>query len=291
MSIRTLRYDIAALSLHREIHFTYTQCTTEPLAAAWVPVFKGLLDEGQALLLQEIAILDEMSKADAAAFKADRGCDAFANKVSAAVNDATDGATRKKLRTALFDGKPLSRYRRPVLGGQLQSMTAWSGTLTSSGVAPLVALAPEAQTVVGAGLAAESDVRAAAQKNRNFRDVGARKQFIDKVNAARREAYGALGKLPFQNPNVPSDFADWFFLYDAAPVQEETIDEVKTSIEALETELAARKAQLQKLEDAAAAEAKAAAEAQAADAQAVDLEAQAQALMQKAAALRGAKTK
>jgi hypothetical protein len=289
MAVRTLRYDIGVLALRREIQFTHTQATTEPLAAAWVPVFKALLDDCQSILLQEIALLDTIAQADAAAFKADRGCDAFAGKVSACVNDNTDGATRKKLRGALFDGKPLSRFRRPVLKGQLQSMTTWSATLASCGVAPLVALAPEAGVVVAAGLAAEAQARDAAHQNRTFRDVGARKQLIDKVNAVRREAYGALGKVPFENPAVPGDFADWFFLYDVAVDEEETIDEVKTSIEALEGELASRKAQLAKLEAAAAEEVKAVEAAKVAEGQAEDLEAQADALLKKAAALRATK--
>ncbi len=116
--------------------------------------------------------------------------------------------------------------------------------------------------------------------------VGERKQFIDKLNASRKEIHGALAKLPFEPPNLPTDFADGFFYSEAAREQEETIDEVKTSIEELKAQLDARLALLKKLEEeaenAARDEQERMAQAQAVE----DLEAQAKILLEKAAALK-----
>jgi hypothetical protein len=238
------------------------------------------------VLLEEIAILDEISQANAAVHKADRGLDFFSGRVTRVIDDSTDGPTRKQIRTSLLKGRSLNRFRQPILGGQLEAMTDWSDTLMKCGVPALVALAPEAETLVVAAQDAQKLRVKALQKNRDFRDVGMRKQFIDTVNAARKETHGALAKLPFQNPAFPQDFADSFFYSEAPRDQEETIDEVKTSIEELETQLEERKLLLKKLEDEAASEAQAAQERATQAQEADDLETQGQELLKRAAAMK-----
>jgi hypothetical protein len=286
MTARILPYQIALLTLVRELEYTLSQMNHEPLAAPHVPVFQGLREGFQPLLLEEITILSELASGQAAVNMADRFIDAFAGRVSHSVDEHTSDATRKQLRAALFKSKSLSRFRRPVLAGQLAAMADWNQTLAQCGVPALVALAPEAATVVGAGRAAEQQRAAAQQRNRDFRDVGARKQFIDRVNAARKEAHGALAKLPFEHPALPRDFADGFFYTDPPRDQELTIDQVKTAIEELEAELAERIALLARLEEEAAAAALAEEERRAHEQEADVLEAQAQALLAQVAALR-----
>jgi DNA repair exonuclease SbcCD ATPase subunit len=286
MGVRVLAYSIGLFGLLREIQYTLSQMSHEALAAPHVPAFQALRDGWQQVLNEEIAILDELSGAQAAINKADKGLDILAGRVSRIVNDNTDGSTRKQLRTALFKNKPLSRFRRPVLSGQLRGMSEWSETLAKCGVPELVALAPEVAPLVDAGQKAEQLRDKAQMKNRDFRNVGARKQFIDKVNAARKEAHGLLGKLPFQSSALPQDFADNFFYSEALRDEEETIDEVKTSIEELSEELEARRTLLKKLEEEAAMQAQAEQERQAAEQAAGDLEARAQELLKQAAAMK-----
>jgi hypothetical protein len=274
------------MSLLRELQYTLSQVSHAPLATGYVPVFQALREEGQQVLLEEIVIQDELSNALALVNKADSGLDAFAGRVSGAVDEHTSGPTRKQLRTALFKNKPLTRFRRPVLARQLEAMADWADTLSRCGVPGLVALAPEAVPLVEAGRSAQQ-VRTTAQKrNRDFRDIGTRKQFIDKVNAARKEAYGGLAKLPFQNPLLPSDFADAFFYLEPPRDEEETIDQVKASIEDLEAQLVEQRTLLAKLEEEAAAEAQAEQERLQQVQEAEELEAQAQALLDQAAALK-----
>jgi len=255
-----------------------------------VPTFQSLRDGWQTILLKEISILDQLSKAQASVNKADQSLDSFSNRVSRAVYDHTDGNTRKQLRSALFKGKPLSRFRRPVLGGQLQAMRDWSDILSKSGVPALVALAPEALALVETGDAAALQRKKAQATNRTFRDVADRKQFVDHLNASRKEAHGALAKVALEHPNLPQTFADGFFYTESPEEQEETIDEVKASIETLKAALEARSALLKQLEEDAENEAKAEKERLAQEEAADDLEAQAQKLLEQAAAIR-AKTK
>jgi hypothetical protein len=291
MGIRILAYRVGFFILLREIQYSLSQMSHEPLAAAHVPAYQALREEWKLVLLEEISILDELSQAQAAVDKADRALDVFTGRVSNAVDENTDGKTRKQIRLALLKGKTLGKFRRPVLNSQLLAMVDWSDTLTKCGVPALMALAQEAEVLTAAGKAAEGLRTTAQKKNRDFRDVGMRKQFIDKVNATRKETHGLLSKLPFQNPALPQDFAQGFFYSDPPKNDEETIDEVKTSIEELQAQLVERNAQLEKLEEDAANEAKAAQDQAAEDQTVEDLEAQGQALLKKAAALKASRKK
>ncbi|MRG95886.1 hypothetical protein [Polyangium spumosum] len=290
MGVRTLAYRLGLFTLLRELQYTLSQAKQEPLAAGYVPVFQALRDHWKLILLEEIDILDLLAQAQAGVDKADGGLDGFAGRVSRIVDESTSGNTRKQLRKALFKNKPLAKFRRPVLGGQLALMSDWAETLAKCGVPVLVALAPEAETLVAAAEDADKQRKSAQSTNRDFRDVGNRKQFIDKVNAARKEAHGGLAKLPFENHSLPRDFAERFFYSEPPRDEEETIDEVKTSIEELTAQLEERKALLAKLEEEAEAEARAEEERLAQAEAAEELEAQAKALLEKAAALK-AKTK
>jgi hypothetical protein len=175
------------------------------------------------------------------------------------------------------------------LGRQLKEMGDWETTLSSCGVPALAALAPDAHDLYQLGKAA-SDLRdKALSDNRNFRDVGARKQYIDGLNAARKDADGGLSKLPFQDPSLPQDFGDGFFLSEPPRDEEETIDDVKTKIAALEAQLKEEQTRLAKMEQDAADAAKAAQEEKDRETQADALEAQAAELLKKAQEMRGKK--
>src|SRR6185295_6405416 len=63
-----------------------------------------------------------------------------------------------------------------------------------------------------AAVAARDNAR---QANREFRDVGERRRWVDRMNAARKEVYGTLAKLPHEGLGLPSDFADQFFLSES----------------------------------------------------------------------------
>lgn len=287
MAARTLVYRSALFTLLREIQYTLSQMNEEPLAAPYAPTFQGLREKWQTILLAEIAILDALAKAQAAVDRADKALDRFAVRVAHALEEHTSGATQKQLRATLFKGKPLSRFRRFVLGKQLLDMADWSEKLLTCGVPALAAMAPEAAALFAAGENADQLRTKAQSANRNFRDVGQRKQFIDEVNASRKEVDGALAKLPFQNPALPQDFSEGFFYSESPRDEEETIDEVKASIVDLEAQLAERQAELKRLEDEAAAVAKADEERKAKEGEADDLVAKANELLKQASELRG----
>jgi hypothetical protein len=117
MGIRVLAYRIGFFILLREIQYSLAQMSHEPLAAPYVPGYQALRDEWRLVLLEEIGILDELSQAQAAVDKADNAIDVFSGRVSRAVDESTDGKTRKQIRLGLFKSKTLGKFRRPVLGG------------------------------------------------------------------------------------------------------------------------------------------------------------------------------
>ena len=284
MSVRTLRYDTGLFTLLRELLYSLAQMGEEPLATPHVPKLQAHRDQWQAVLIEEIGLIEQLAKAQAAVDRADGGLDRFVNRASHAVAEHTVGAAQRQLRKALFKGKAPSRFRRPVLGRQLMEMADWSAILAESGVPALEAMAAEAGALVAAGNAADTLRTAAQSANRTFRDVGARKQYIDAVNASRREIEGALAKLPFETPSLAQDFAEGFFYKEAPREEDETIDDVRAAIDELTAQLAARQAQLSALEAEEAAAAKAEAERRAREQEAEALEAQAQALLAQAQA-------
>jgi hypothetical protein len=287
MSARTIPYRMGLFGLLEEILYSQAQAEVEPLAAPHVPTFQGHRAKWQAVLLQEIELIEAIARAQAAVDRADRALDRFVDRVFNAIEEHTAGDTKKNLIRSLFKGKSRSRFRRPVLGRQIREMETWSGTLEGCGVAPLVEMSGEAKVLWESGKAAETLRNNAKNANRDFRDVGARKQFIDGLNADRKEIDGALGKLPFQNLALPRDFNESFFLSEPPRDEEETIEDVKSAIDELKVQLAAREEQLAQMEKEAKAEAEALAAAARTtkNTQAAELRVQAQKLLEEAAKL------
>jgi hypothetical protein len=253
--MRTIPYTIGVLSLLREVWYTVCQMREEPLASPHLQTFENLYQEAKNTLLpSELSVTEEVESSQVKVDRADGDLDRFAGRVSRAVDDIPDPNTRKQYKTNLFKGQPLSKFRRPVLGGQLLAQSGWAATLSQSNVPALVTLADEADPLVKKGQDASQSRTEAQQQNRQFRDVGARKQFIDKLNGARRLAAGSLAKLAHDSPALPNDYADRFWRTEPAVDEEETLDDVKAAIADLKAKLAEREDQLKKMEaDVAAA--------------------------------------
>lgn len=165
-----------------------------------------------------------------------------------------------------FGAKRPHELKRPVLGGQLETMRGWIHSLLASSNPVLAALgARVAHQVAAADVAVASQAKA-EQQNRDFRTIGARKGLLDSLNAIRKAIYGKLSELPHASPaeHLPATFAEPFFRHDSggksAPV---TSAELAKQVSDLQSQLAAAEAQLAKAlaDDASVAKAKSDADA------------------------------
>jgi predicted RNase H-like nuclease (RuvC/YqgF family) len=132
-------------------------------------------------------------------------------------------------------------------------------------------MAPELVPLLEAGSAAEQARLDARQASRKFRDFGERQQWLDRLNAARKEVHGALAKLPHERPSLPSDFASQFFLSTQDRDDRPSDDETPETPEALREHIASLRKTIEDAEarlaevEAEEAEARKAAEARTAE--------------------------
>ena len=290
MSVRLLNPRSSVLTLILELRYTISRCQADPKAAFCVPVFQPMRDECGVVQKQELDFLEILSNAQASVDIADENLDDFASRLSKVILTITKDDRSHPLYAHFFGKKPISVFLRPKLGLQLESMRPWSHSLVTSDFPALQAMAAELDLLIAAAdkaLASRTDTQNQARK---YRDVGARRQLFDKVNAGRKKAYGDLAKLAIETPGLLSDYPDGFFR--SAPVADDisdpTVDSVTQDIADLDAKLVAAKEQLATLQAAAAqaqklADEKASDEAQLAslDKQAADLEKQKATLKQK----------
>lgn len=265
--IRTLSATSSLISFRSHLAFTIRRLEAHPLAAPFAPPFQALLDAWPAVFQEELDLQDVSGDAQVTVITVDERLNRFADRVSKEVLTLTGEDRHHALYRHYFGNKPVSVFKRPILGGQLAAMRGWVTSLAESGVPSLQAIGVALAPVVAEAEQAVADKAEAEQAREAFRDLGARKRFVDEVNAVRKGAYGELGKLPHQQIGLPSNFAEGFFRRDAVKgeVDEPTVTSVEEEIAALRVELAGKEALL------AALEAKAKAEAAKAKARAADL--------------------
>ncbi|MCC6553792.1 MAG: hypothetical protein IT372_12330 [Polyangiaceae bacterium] len=277
--------------------YTLSQLRARPEGAPHVAAFESLRAEGVAALNTELSLAEELANAQARVDMADDNLDDFAPKVSKAVLTITRDDRQSALYVHFFGGKSLSEFRRPSLGKQLESMRKWKTSLEQSPHPTLQAMAPELTGLLQAADAAIAAREAARQAHRYFRDIGDRIQWVDRLNAGRKELYGALAKLSHENPALPSGFADLFFLKesrrdaDGGAAQEETVEalrgrleELRAAVADVESRLSAAEAAEAEAQKAAAAKAEAEAQLAALDRAAAELAARRSALQARLAA-------
>ncbi|MCC6554184.1 MAG: hypothetical protein IT372_14355 [Polyangiaceae bacterium] len=238
MAVRTLDGRVALLSLLMEPSYTLSQLKAHPHGAPHVPVFEALRAEGVQTLLIELDVNEQLMAAQARVDMADQRLDELAPRVSKEVLTITHDNPQHPLHVHFFQGKTLGQFKRPVLSSQLEAMRGWQSSLEQSPHPALQALAPELAAGIAEADAAVAARNTARQRNRHFRDVGERKHWLDRLNAARKEVHGALAKLPHEQTGLPSNFADLFFLKDsrrdgseASGAEEETVEALRAKIE------------------------------------------------------------
>lgn len=284
---RTLKPQSSMLALLPHATFTLSQLQAHPLGAPYVPLYEAIRAEGREVNNRELDLIEEKAAARAVVVATDSKADNYVSRLSKAVLTITGDDRSSGLYTHYFD-KPVSELTRPILRGQLATMRKWLISLPLSPHAALSGMAAELAALVDEADQAEAALQLADARIREFRDVGERRQWVDRLNAARKEVHGALAKLPHEHPELSSDFADQFFLSE--PGRDDDDDD---SVEALQAKEAALQKDLSRVQARLAevtrieAEEKKAAEERAAKAAALaELEREAAALEKRRAALK-----
>lgn len=242
MAARNLSYLMSLLGLRVEIIHTLDQLTSHPLTQAFVPVFIELRDGWTVTFGEELALRDATSGVNARVAAIDMTLNSLASRTSKAILNLTDDDRTHPMYRSYFKGKSLCDFKRPVLGDKYKAVAGWVSQLKTSGVPELMELSdPVGAAVKVAGEAVKTRNDLATQST-IFREVGVRKQFFDKVNAVRKETYGALAKMPYENIGLPSNFADLFFRHETGRGDEPaTLEAMDKDIQELEAELAQKR--------------------------------------------------
>lgn len=188
-----------------------------------------------AAVAEERQLVEGDLEATAGVHFADRDLDDSANFVAANVD------MKSPLGKLLFGGLRLSEFRRPTLGGQLETMAEWPTALANAPKDILKDYIPVLTARVTKAKAAAEEKKQASQKLAEFRAVGTRAKLNEAFNAFRKSLYGKLGDIQHAHPDLGAGFAESFFWQEAS--DQLTLSELDRKIAASEADLAGWKAQ------------------------------------------------
>ncbi len=261
MPAPTLTADSSLTFLLDEAIYTHARAKAHPLAVALAADFDNFFVDWKIVNEQEINFHTSIIQHNALIAACDDELDSLVDAVQQAVLLETKNDRKAPLFLLYFGAKRPHELKRPVLGGQLETMRGWISSLLASSNPVLGSLGAKVGQKVAAADAAVASQAKAEQQNRDFRTIGARKALLDSLNALRKAIYGKLSELPHATPaeHLPATFAEPFFRHDSGgksgPL---TSAELGTQVEALKTQLAVAEAQLAKAlaDDAVVAKAK-----------------------------------
>jgi hypothetical protein len=250
MSARTLTLRSALIVHLADVRYSLCRSQAHPLATPHVPTFQALRQDWKDVHAIELTLLEAIAAAQAKLDAAHYDIHDFNSRFSKVVLTITKDDRKHPTYIYFFSDATLSDFNQFALGKKLRAMKTWLPVLSTSDLAPLKAMAPELAKLLTATDEAVEAKFTARQQNRQFRDVGERKRFVDKLNGVRKEVYGMLAKLPYTQPGLPTDFADQFFRSASAEddKEEETVTSVKARIAELAEEMKEQQARLAELE-------------------------------------------
>jgi hypothetical protein len=269
MKPRLLLNDTPVDELAEELYHTTAHLQAYPFLLPQTNQHEALIVDLNQLVQTETALMRALMHAEALILVVDGRIDVLASAIDGTIR-VENGRDRKSLvHQRYFNNVQPSRFKRPVLGEQLEIMRDWVPSLIGPQSSP---------TLQGYGnqlsecvVEADGAVRAEADARRNLADhqLGGRKTFIGRLNAERQALYGQLAELPHSRPDLslPPDFAFRFFLRDSRQ-RKHTIPTLERDITRLQGRLQRAEAELARLIEEAAAETKHHEDAELADAEA-----------------------
>lgn len=234
-----------------DMTYTISKMKVNAMAAPYVSIFEDLRAECTAVQAEEVTLNDKRSEARARVHAVGESTCALARRFCKEVLTLTGEQREHSLYTLYFGDKNFTDFKKPLLNGDFDGVRGW---LIAIEATPHASLKPFSAQLKALLESADDALKAREEVDharKLFRKEGARKQFFDKVNAARKQVHGELSKLPFQHVGLPRDFADRFFTTrrrSNGAVPAPTVESVKEEMDALKAELAAKEQLLEDLE-------------------------------------------
>jgi hypothetical protein len=238
------------MTLLEQLIYTLALLEANPLTASLAPPFEELQKSWETLSLDEAAQLVEVYRADALVVAADDALDDFVDELDKVLLRLVKNNRDDLLYAYYFGAKRPFVLKRPVLGGQLETMRTWIPSLLSASDPDLVLLGKRLEVLVAAADEALAKQAAAKEAVKTFRALGGRKSFIDRFNAVRKSTDGKLAEMPHARPEarLPMDFASRFFKHESRrsknTSKELTSEGLKAQIEDTKGQLHALEGQL-----------------------------------------------
>lgn len=240
--IMTLVPRTGILTLYEEFFFTRGRLVSHLLAVPLLPEFDAFRSRLDATLMEELALIGERFAVNAAVELVDDDLDRLTD-IIAALTLIESKNDRGALPYAHYFGtqRP-SDLKRPILGGQLDTMRNWPPSLQASSSAQIQETGAKLAKLVVLADQKTIAQNAVAQSIADFRTVGSRKQCIDDLNALRKSLHGKLGEIQHKTPELGAGWADSFFRQGSS-TERLTVKELDRRIAAAEVELHAMKKQ------------------------------------------------
>jgi hypothetical protein len=239
-NIRTLTANVSYETLTEEVACPLARCEVRPCTAALAPAIFALFGEIAVTSNDERLLVLEVLRAEARVVLADDDIDGTVDAVVASLLVITGGDREADLYVHYLGTSTPAELKDPVLAEELEAVRKWVSSLKGSPYASLAALGPVLEQQVAIADAAEKKLSDATQALKDFREVGARKALVDKINANRQATYGELGDIVHSNPvlGLPRDLAAQSFLHERRPRKART-KELKARLASLQAEVAA----------------------------------------------------
>jgi hypothetical protein len=244
--ITTIGQRTSVSTLYDHYFFTRARLLNNELTKLLVAELEALRPSIDAAWAEELGLLAARYDAEAAVETIDLALDGIVDGVLATLLVDLRGDRNSPIYLHYFGTQRPSELKRPVLGGQVDAMRGWPSALAASDSPTLRQHGATLAGLLDQADAAMKASDAASQQLKDFRVVGARAKLVDRFNAVRKSLYGKLGEIQHNNPLLGSGWAESFFRggNGSQPV---TLTEVERRIAAAEVELAALRAERDKL--------------------------------------------
>ena len=249
-NISTLAVDASYEVLTGDLSYTLVRCEARPLTAGLAPALAKLLAEVTVVSSEEQMLALEVLRAEVRVALVDEDIDGTVDAVVNNILIITGGDRTHEMYVHFMDGITPGELKSPILAEELSTVRLWVPSLAASPFSSLAALGPILAQQVADADVAKAKLDAATQALKQFREVGARKALVDKINAKRKTTFGELGGMAHASPelNLPKDFADRFFLHSTRRRRRPTSKEVQAKLDAAKEAVADLEAKLAEVE-------------------------------------------